>query len=348
MAIPTHLPPRVRHARARHRPRGSGRGGAAGRGGLLRRAARARAAAGRAPDRRDVVPQGHRAAATHSSPAGSPRCCPIACRSSRRSPSAPRTSTCSAPRPPSGAPKSASPRPARSATSTPSAPASRCCAPSRACNVTRQTRPRVIDPCCASPRRSLPIRACAGRRTKTRTASGRTSACTWWPTAWAATPPARSRRGMAVEAIEASSTTRSDADVNRTWPFPYDTDADARRQPAEGRVPPRQPPARARRWTATTTLRGMATTAAALLVGTDDAGRRARRRQPRLPLARRQARAGHAGSLLGERAGARGRADRRPTPAPSVAQRRHARAGRRRRSRSRRLGTRRCSPAIAC
>ena len=54
---------------------------------------------------------------TRSSPAGSPRCCRIASRFSRRSPSAPRTSTTRAPRRPSGAPRSGWRRPRRSTTS---------------------------------------------------------------------------------------------------------------------------------------------------------------------------------------------------------------------------------------
>ena len=83
-------------------------------------------------------------------------------------------------------------------------------------------------------------------------------------------------------------------------------------------------------------LRGMATTASALLAGHRVGVRRARRRQPRLRAARRHARADHPRSLLGRRAGPRRHDDARPPRGSILAQRRHARAVGRRRSGSRR------------
>ena len=96
------------------------------------------------------------------------------------------------------------------------------------------------------------------------------------------------------------------------------------------------------------TLRGMATTAAAVLFG-DETPVVAHVGDSRVYRWRDGAlAAGDRGPLVGERAGARRRADRDRRAAPSVAQRRHARAGRRRRSRGRRRRDRRSRPAIAC
>ena len=51
---------------------------------------------------------------------------------------------------------------------------------------------------------------------------------------------------LAVETIETFITETAGADKNRTWPFPFEPSDQPRRQPAEGRVPPRQPADRQR------------------------------------------------------------------------------------------------------
>ena len=48
---------------------------------------------------------------------------------------------------------------------------------------------------------------------------------TWWPTGWAATPPAKSPRSWRSKSSKRSSTTRGTPTSTRTWPFPYDTGA---------------------------------------------------------------------------------------------------------------------------
>ena len=89
-------------------------------------------------------------------------------------------------------------------------------------------------------------------------------------------------------------------------------------------------------------LRGMATTAAALLVNKGKPVVAHVGDSRVVPVARRHADAGHAGSFVGHRAGARRRADRSRRAASSVAARRHARAVGRRRSRSGSLANSTC------
>ena len=152
---------------------------------------------------------------------------------------------------------------------------------------------------------------------------------------------------MAVEVIEVFINDTHDADVNTTWPFPYDTtlSLDGNRLKAAFRLANRRLGAAMED---NDHLRGMATTAAAVLLGEGIAGRRARRRQPCLSLARRTAAPGDAGPFVGERAGARRRAhrDRRATPSRGATSS-HARspAATIRRSRSARSRSR---PAIGC
>ena len=141
MAIPHAPPSRVRDARARHRPRGRGRGRAAGRGRLFRRAAGPRAAAGGAATGRDVVPQGQREVLRVRRRRIRRSRAATACRSWRRSPSTPRTSTSQRAE---AAKRRAEERLAQPTprTSTSSARASRCCAPSRARRSRASQRPR--------------------------------------------------------------------------------------------------------------------------------------------------------------------------------------------------------------
>src|SRR6476646_9342330 len=70
---------------------------------------------------------------------------------------------------------------------------------------------------------------------------------------------------LAVEVVEAFINDTKDADANRTWPFPYDTDLsfDGNRLKAAFRLANRR---LASAMEADDTLRGMATTAAAVLV----------------------------------------------------------------------------------
>ena len=110
---------------------------------------------------------------------------------------------------------------------------------------------------------------------------------------------------IAVEAIEAFIDDTAMPTSNRTWPFPFDPALSLDGNRLKARVPSRQPAARRAMVADASDLRGMATTASAVLVGKGIAVRRARRRQPRLPVARRPARADDAGSFVGERAGAR-------------------------------------------
>ena len=94
---------------------------------------------------------------------------------------------------------------------------------------------------------------------------------------------------VAVEAIEAFIQETAGADKNRTWPFPFDPTSASK--PTGSRRPSASPTAASRRAIADSQdLRGMATTASAVLVGQTHAVRRARRRQPRLRAARRRAR----------------------------------------------------------
>jgi hypothetical protein len=52
----------------------------------------------------------------------------------------------------------------------------------------------------------------------------------------------KSRRASPAQVIETFINDTREADINTTWPFPYDTDAHARRQPAVGGVPSGQSP----------------------------------------------------------------------------------------------------------
>ena len=130
---------------------------------------------------------------------------------------------------------------------------------------------------------------------------------------------------VAVEAIQAFIEETAGADKNRTWPFPFDPDAQPRRQSHQGRVPPRKPPHSEHGGR----IAGPA--------GHGDDGlclprrhrsrlRRPCRRQPRVRAAQGRALADHTRSFLGRRAGPR-RDDepKRGAPAP-LAQRRHARS----------------------
>ena len=336
-------PPRVRHARARHRPRRRGRGRAAGRRRLFRRPAGPRAAAGRARDRaRCGIARAPRRS-TRSSPAASPRSLPD--RVSILAQVAERAEDIDVARA-EAAKRRAEERLAKpiDRTSTSSARASRCCAPSRASRC-RDTPVRAVAD--AMTRISSAVASHPGLRREEQRGRvlrpRRTSASSWSPTAWAATRPARSRRSIAVEV---------DRSVHQRHPrrrrqshlaVSVRHRAQPRRQPPEGRVPPRQPPARRR----------------------DGRQRRrcaAWRRRPRRCCSAKEQpvvahvgdsrvylwrdgtlHADHAGSLVGQRAGARRRADRDRRAPPSVAQRRHARARRRRRSGGRRHRARRRS-----
>ena len=92
---------------------------------------------------------------------------------------------------------------------------------------------------------------------------------------------------IAVEAIEAFIDETAGADKNRTWPFPFDPplSLDGNRLKAAFRLANRQI---ADAMADSPDLRGMATTASAVLAGPTQRVRRARRRQPRLRAARRR------------------------------------------------------------
>ena len=137
---------------------------------------------------------------------------------------------------------------------------------------------------------------------------------------------------LAVETIQTFIAETAGADKNRTWPFPFEPpiSLEGNRLKAAFRLANRQI---ANAMADSADLRGMATTASAVLAGATVRLRRPRRRQPRLRAARRHARAGHRRSLLGRGAGPRRDDDGDRGAAASVAQRRHARAVGRRRSR---------------
>ncbi len=90
---------------------------------------------------------------------------------------------------------------------------------------------------------------------------------------------------VAVEAIEIFIQETAGADKNRTWPFPFEPalSLEANRLKAAFRLANRRI---ASAIADSNDLRGMATTASALLTGPDGRVRRARRRQPRLRAAR--------------------------------------------------------------
>ena len=90
---------------------------------------------------------------------------------------------------------------------------------------------------------------------------------------------------IAVETIQTFIAETAGADKNRTWPFPFDPSIslDANRLKAAFRLANRQI---ANAMADAADLRGMATTASAVLAGRTARVRRARRRQPRLRAAR--------------------------------------------------------------
>ena len=92
---------------------------------------------------------------------------------------------------------------------------------------------------------------------------------------------------VAVEAIEAFIQETAGADKNRTWPFPFDANLsfEANRLKAAFRLANRRI---ASAIADSQDLRGMATTASAVLVGQAHRVPRPRRRQPRLRAARRR------------------------------------------------------------
>ena len=259
MALPTTIAAADRHARPAARQRDRSTRWRSRRRGLLRRAARAHAAAGVAAGRRAVVPARGRRRPTWRSRSASPKCCRTGSRSWRSSPSAPTRSTSRAPR---RRKKRAEERLAQpQATSTTSARASRCMkslirlqVASRAQIAGRVGRQRMpppqaerviaVDADCPGPSARTPAFAAAA--TKTATARAPTSASSSSPTAWAATSPARSRRASPSRRSRPSSPKRAGADKNRTWPFPFEPHDQPRRQPPQGGVPPRQPPDRQR------------------------------------------------------------------------------------------------------
>ncbi len=120
---------------------------------------------------------------------------------------------------------------------------------------------------------------------------------------------------LAVEVIESFINDTRDADVNRTWPFPYDTalSLDGNRLKAAFRLANRAP--RVARWTRDDALRGMATTAAAVLIanGTPVVAHVGDSRVYRL--ARRQARAAHRRIIRGSASRCARACSPTPTPA---------------------------------
>ena len=114
---------------------------------------------------------------------------------------------------------------------------------------------------------------------------------------------------VAVEAIEAFIQETAGADKNRTWPFPFEPQLslEGNRLKAAFRLANRRI---ASAIADSQDLRGMATTASAMLVGRITP-RRARRRQPRLRVARGRPAPDHRRPLVGRGAGARRHADAR-------------------------------------
>ncbi len=177
---------------------------------------------------------------------------------------------------------------------------------------------------------------------KTRTAPATISRSSWWPTAWAATRPARSRHVSRWTPSSRSSATRATPTSTAPGRFPYDhtLSLDGNRLKAAFRLANRKLGSAV---DANDTLRGMATTAAAVLFGhgTPTVAHVGDSRVYLWP--RRRAPPDHTGSLLGQRAGSRRRHDGEGRPPASVAQRRHTRAGRRRRPGGGRRRTSRCA-----
>ena len=111
---------------------------------------------------------------------------------------------------------------------------------------------------------------------------------------------------LAVEAIETFIAETAGADKNRTWPFPFEPSLslDGNRLKAAFRLANRRI---ATAMADSADLRGMATTASAVLAGSKTACV-AHVGDSRVYVLRgRRARAGHRGSLVGRRAGARRR-----------------------------------------
>jgi F-type H+-transporting ATPase subunit epsilon len=111
------------------------------------------------------------------------------------------------------------------------------------------------------------IPACAGTQTKTVFAPGRISSVPrgrWH----GGTRSRRSRLAPGRAVIETFISDTRHADINTTWPFPYESDAEPRRQPHDAafRLANRRLGAAMEN---DEKLRGMATTAAAVLVGRD-------------------------------------------------------------------------------
>ena len=118
---------------------------------------------------------------------------------------------------------------------------------------------------------------------------------------------------VAVEAIEAFIEETAGADKNRTWPFPFDptVSLESNRLRAAFRIANHKIAAAI---ADSQDLRGMATTASAVLVGGARRQRRACWRQPGLRAARRPPRSDHERPLVGRGAGA-GRVRFSPTAA---------------------------------
>ena len=144
-----------------------------------------------------------------------------------------------------------------------------------------------------------PTSAASATTTRTTSRSWRSSACTSWRTAWADTPPARSRRRWRSTRCRSSSrrppTTPSGPGRTR-WTAPRAT-----------RRTGSSPASSSRNLRIYETAqreakkRGMGTTFVGIFAVERRRLRRARRRQPRLPLPRRQARAAHRGPLAPQR-----------------------------------------------
>ena len=76
---------------------------------------------------------------------------------------------------------------------------------------------------------------------------------------------------LAVETIQSFIAETAAPTASSTWPFPYDPSISVEGQPAESRIPPRQPADRVDAMADASDLRGMATTASAFLAAGDRA-----------------------------------------------------------------------------